>query len=190
MLGYFASLLFYSGFLWVFLFYLVVFVLLITIFKRIKKLCFGKRDSTSSSIPALKSCLKNEEIKKLFMEFSDSEWSSENYLIYFDIEDYMKLPKDQRKEFALKIYSLYLNGKSSELEVNIPRSVADEVKFRMDLGEFEDDLFKDVKIEIEDNMKDTLKRFLFTSEYRRHSSHIEFLIDQTGRTSSKDLIQK
>ena len=152
------------------MFYFAGFVLIFSIFrtilKKIKDNCMKKTSEVDNSI--FEECLNNEEMKKFFLEFTISEWSSENYFIYFDIINFQKMKDIQMKrELAQKIYSTYLNGNSSELEVNITQELCREIKQKIDNEEEEIDidLFKEVLKSIRSNLKDTFGRFRFTQDY-------------------------
>jgi hypothetical protein len=179
---YFGSLFVSSIFNYIFLFYVVVITLLITIFKKFYSKIFksSQEMDVEDTDSLLSYCLTNKDVSELFKAFCDSEWSSENYLLYFDIQQYKELPTDQRKEFSLKLFNLYLNGASSDLEVNVTQKECEILKKNIDSDLLTDDLFSLIEKAIESNMKDTLKRFIFSKEYQSHHSHLEFLKTQTN----------
>eukprot|EP01080_Neovahlkampfia_damariscottae_P000520 gene520-8033_t len=180
-ISYFMMLIFFTAISYVFLFYLVISILGITIVKKLISICPQKRKRIQDQLEsesAFTACLKKDEMLELFKKFADSEWSSENYLIHSDILRYKSLPIEQRKEFALNIWDVYLNGTSSRLEVNVNQRECENVKRNIDNDLLEIELFDVILKEVEGNMKDTFGRFRFTKEYQRFSFHKELIKEQ------------
>eukprot|EP01080_Neovahlkampfia_damariscottae_P000519 gene519-8032_t len=157
-------------------------ILIITIGKTIYDKLFVKQraiaELTIEEESEFTACLKNPELMKHFKKFADSEWSSENYLIYFDILEYKNKRKSKRDSLALKIFDVYLNGTASTLEVNVNQKECENVKRNIDEAAFEDDLFEKIMNEVESNMKDTFGRFRFTKEYQKFTVQIDIISDQ------------
>eukprot|EP01080_Neovahlkampfia_damariscottae_P002392 gene2392-2856_t len=156
------SIFFYST-----VFYFNGYVLLITIIKKFISLCKKKqKDSQSeSSKAALINCLNDEELCNLFKKFSDSEWSSENYLMYFDILLFQNLKRDEQEEFARQMFNNYLNGYSAPLEVNVVQQLSIDIKHRIDNDDYESDMFDVIYDEVVKNLLDTFSRFRSTRWY-------------------------
>jgi hypothetical protein len=104
-----------------------------------------------------------QEVFSLFEKFAEQEFSSENLLMKKDIKKYkVSLQKSQMAKF---IFTTYLNGSESLLEVNIESKLCDEIKQRIQKNEFPVDLFDSIEKEIDKNMKDTFSRFRFEKDY-------------------------
>lgn len=105
--------------------------------------------------------LNNPEVYKMFLEYTELEWSTENPLCYKDIQKYKKLtnPKEKRIK-AQYIYDLYLNGENSKLEVNVSRELCLEIKTQLDSEEdLPEELFKNIELVVIQNICDTFQRF-------------------------------
>jgi hypothetical protein len=167
-----ASIFFYCNF-----FYFVVLVLLLTIFNVVKRKLFQFKIQ-GNDLEGLQECLNDGELLVEFKKFADSEWSSENYLLYFDIIAFRKLKETQNGELATQIQSTYLNGASSELQVNLPDKITINISKLIEQGEITPNLFDDVMKGVEENLKDTFSRFRLTKFYKNHFESKKFLEDQ------------
>jgi hypothetical protein len=164
------------------LFYSVVLIMIFTFIKSTHR-CISKRLKKSNQTELfeesrLKMFLTNPDLSILFRKFSDSEWSSENYLIYYDIQTYRGLPLDERKEFVIKMVKLYLNDYSPELEINISQKETENLKKNVEQSQFHDSLFDAIEKEVETNLKDILGRFIFSKEFKSHGFRSDFIKNQ------------
>eukprot|EP01080_Neovahlkampfia_damariscottae_P004886 gene4886-8480_t len=171
----------FSSFFYVSIFYFDGYVLSITIIQKIFSRCKKekKEDESGSLRTALLKTLRDEEMTKGFKKFADSEWSSENYLMYFDIEMFrnMKNLEDQ-KEFAQQIYNTYLNGQSAPLEVNIVQNLSTNLRNRMENEKYDSRMFNSIQDELVKNLLDTFSRFAMTSWYLNHEETKELIENQ------------
>jgi hypothetical protein len=158
------------------LFYFAILVILLTIFNVIKRKFFQSKKEIDSK--GLKECLIEEELLIEFKKFTDSEWSSENYLLYFDIITFRKLKETQNVEFASQIHRAFLNGASSELQVNLPDNIVSNVSKSIEQGLITPDLFDGVLKGVEENLGDTFSRFRLTKFYKNYFESKKFLEDQ------------
>lgn len=137
------------------------FALIVTIFKAIVD-CFAKKHAPNVIVDTLNDSLARE----FFTEFVKNEWASENIVCYDDIQKYKSETKENKKQSAQNIFNLYLNGASSQLEVNVPRSENDKVKQKLESGEeLKDDLFEGIENNVIINLCDNYSRFIKTNEY-------------------------
>jgi hypothetical protein len=158
------------------MFYQFGFVLIITIIKFMIGL-FQKK----ASWDACERVLKNPDARKLFMEFSKSEYSAENNMCYEDIQEY-KEETDQvnKKKLASNIFATYLNGSHSTLEINIPSRECRVVKEKLDTGMAPQTLFMDIERGLMINLADTFSRFVFSREYMQLETRERFLTNTFG----------
>eukprot|EP01080_Neovahlkampfia_damariscottae_P003622 gene3622-6438_t len=126
--------------------------------------------------------LGDEEFHSLFYEFAKSEWSTENLDCYDDIEEFEKNPT---KENAQNLIVLYFNGRSSELEVNIPNHVTSNIKENINADAIDRLLFFEAKEGVILNMKDTFSRFIWTKEYKNFILKNEAFGDKVVEQSNK-----
>lgn len=155
-----------------FLFFsLSLFPLIITIIKELYKLCYPPPRAN-----VIIDILNNSNGRKIFTEYSNTEWASENISCYDEITRY-KEEKDlsKRKEIALNIYSTYLNGNDSQCEINISRSICEELKVSIDNDKLMDDIFIKVEPCLIENMIDTYSRFQQTNEFKQYKTREKFL---------------
>ena len=69
------------------------------------------------------------------------------------------------KKFAEEIYSKYLDGSNSPMEVNVNSSTRNEVKKLIDEDNINEDLFSKIQITVDMNLFDTFNRFRFQKSY-------------------------
>jgi hypothetical protein len=101
------------------LFYNVVIVVLITLWNNFKlRINQWKGIKTDDGFIGIQECLNKVDLKELFKAFADSEWSSENYLLYYDIQTFKKMKESDLLDFAILLNCTYLS-RDSELEVNL-----------------------------------------------------------------------
>jgi hypothetical protein len=165
--------------LYLLLIYSVLLIMMLSFFKSlygcISKRFSSKKQTESFEESRLKMFLTNPDLSIIFKKFSDSEWSSENYLIYYDIQSYKELPENEREDFVNKMIRMYLNGYSSELEVNISQKETENLKKLVEQGQFYDSLFDAIEKEVETNLKDILGRFIFSKEFKSHGFRSDFI---------------
>ena len=154
-------------------FYFSGFLILVTLLKRIRDLYRLKPTSEDS----LKQIFNKKPFYEKFKKFTEQEWSLENLLIYEDILKYEKLSSIERRDFANLIFKTYMNGESSELEVNLPGRKCRLVKDKIDNleVELENDLFNDIITIAKDNLADTFSRFIISDEYVELIKKIEYI---------------
>jgi hypothetical protein len=104
-----------------FVFMLAGFLLIITIFKLIYKLCTPKLKQETTNF--LETLFKNDQhlvLLEQFSKFAIEEFSGENVACFKDINLYKKLKThEEREEKYKQMHALYFNGVNSELEVFI-----------------------------------------------------------------------
>lgn len=139
-----------------------IFILLVTIYKYIRSCREPK-----VAIDVLLFTLNDKDLYPLLLEFSNTEFSSENLLAFEDIEKYERNPS---LELAQEIFLVYLNGKSSSREINIDKKACDNIKSMID--KFQNDSSVDIKLlfaaaksAIIINISDTYTRFIFYPKY-------------------------
>jgi hypothetical protein len=167
-----------SIFFYTTIFYFIVIVLLMTIFNVLRRKLFQTKIGDKEDLKGLQEILNDEELLVEFKKFADSEWSSENYLLYYDIIAFKKLKETQLSESASRIIGTYLNGPSSELQVNLPNNLATKVSKSVEQGPISSDLFDGIMKGVEENLKDTFSRFRLTKFYKNHFESKKFLQDQ------------
>lgn len=89
--------------------------------------------------------------------------------------DIVKYKEKPTLEFAKQIFALYFNGKSSELEVNIPKFLLDAVHEEIKAGIVRPDLYDTCQIQVEVNLFDTFSRLILTDEYKKFKEETNFI---------------
>lgn len=82
---------------------------------------------------------------------------------------------EERKKKINDITNLYLNGSSSELEINISNSISNEIAKKYLEGVFENEIFEVLERNLILNMNDTYMRLIFTKEFTQWQDHHKFL---------------
>jgi hypothetical protein len=136
----------------------VVFPLVMTIIELIKR---GLRRKKVDK--GIESYLMDSEIEKLFVSFSEREYSLENILCYQDIREFKSSLKD-----PLNIYFRYFNGNSSVMEVNVPGKQCQIIYDQLKSGQFDVHLFDEIEKTIITNLSDTWSRFRFEHSYTQY----------------------
>jgi len=99
-----------------------------------------------------------------FKKFSDSEWSSENYLLNFDILNFQNSKSfEDQKKLAHDIFNNYLNGIGAPLEVNINKQLCFDISNKL-----ENDDINVILQEVVKNLLDTFSRFRHSRAYLDH----------------------
>lgn len=149
-----------------------VFPLFLTIIRQIKRR-FEKK-TVADDDKAIEYLLKDEVARELFYEYAKREWSTENVLIYNDIERFKQSFENEKTsqiggksqlEFAKEIYEKYLKGVSAVFEVNIDRIACNKVYQQLKQNKVDVNLFQEVEVVIRGNLLDTFSRFKNSSEY-------------------------
>lgn len=136
----------------------IFFPLTITIINFIKDKCTKKEEVT---VDDLEKMLSNPEIYQLILEFSQSEWSSENLFYYDSVTKFQKSPQ---LEEANRIFETFLNP-NAPCEINIARSICIEIKKNIDSAVIAQDLFEASMNTVRTNLNDTYSRFITTNKY-------------------------
>eukprot|EP01080_Neovahlkampfia_damariscottae_P002010 gene2010-1517_t len=120
------------------------------------------RDSSDLSV----SYVMSPEIIDCFQKFCESEWSVENILFKLEVEKYQNLKSySDRLILAEMIKNLYLIPGASELEINCPSKLLNEIGKKIKEGDHEDDLFLPIEKVVNINLNDTISRFQFSKMY-------------------------
>jgi hypothetical protein len=155
------------------------FVVTLTVFNWLRRLCMGKADKPE----IIERILEDSEGSSLFLEFSKSgmirsysflEYSPENYWCRASIKEYKRNPT---LEMAKKIYMTYFNGSNSELECNVQGSSTMSVKKILDVGEFPANLYDDLCKEVMTNICDTFTRFRASGKFKNYEKKRRFFSD-------------
>jgi hypothetical protein len=166
-----------SIYFYMLIFYLIGLVLMITILQKLRN-SFCRRKTKISNDIGLQMCLSDTDLKVLFKRYADSEWSSENYLLYFDIQQFKKMKESEQFEMALRIHRTYLNGSTSQLQVNLAQNVDGNIGVLLEKGEISQDMFDGVLRGVEENLRDTFSRFQFTKNYKNYMDAKKFVANQ------------
>ena len=134
--------------------------LIITIIKQIYAQSTKFRSSQMIFL-TMDEILSNDILLKLFIEFCESEWSSENIFFKLDVLEYKKTKTD-RKTHCEIIKERYLLFSSSPFELNVRESFVNEAVRRINSELFYDELFDNLETSIDLNLLDTLQRFRFS----------------------------
>jgi hypothetical protein len=121
---------------------------------------------------------------KLFKDFAEDEFSSENILIWEDIQNYKKLKDASKREIlANEIFTNYLSGVTAPLEgnllfplieVNVNSKTVDSVINCLKTNDFSDEMFEQCLSQIRINMSDTFSRFQLSPGYMLYSNKVCF----------------
>jgi hypothetical protein len=138
------------------------FVLIMTLIKALIGLICRKPKKKG----AMAEWIKNEDRKKLFIEFLEKEWSVENMQCYDQCHKFLKIIDPEEKlDCARKLYMTHLSGKKATLEVNVPNSITQEIRTKLYALQITDDLFDRLLGEIVMNLNDSFARFTVTIAY-------------------------
>eukprot|EP01080_Neovahlkampfia_damariscottae_P012362 gene12362-6030_t len=170
----------YSIFFYSTTLYFYGFVLLITIINSCgKPKKISDKSERESSLLEMNNCLKDDDLKEHFRKFCDSEWATENYLIYYDILAFENTKSfEERLLFAQQIFNTYLNGFNAPLEINISQNITSEIKQRIDRRDIDSEMFESVFDEVVKNLLDTFSRFRIKRVYLNHMEANNFVQSQ------------
>eukprot|EP01080_Neovahlkampfia_damariscottae_P004981 gene4981-8575_t len=105
-----------------------------------------------------------------FIEFTELEWSSENIFFKMDVVAYKKYKPNssERMNICQLIKTRYLQFSHSTLEINATESEIIAVVKKIDARIFEDELFDKLEKIVENNLSDTMSRFLVSNLYSNY----------------------
>ena len=84
-----------------------------------------------------------------------------------DIKKYYELKDiEERKYHLIEMKSIYFDGISSELEVNLPGSELRKFEEKFKNEEFDDEIFESIETSVRINLSDTYSRFLISWDYQ------------------------
>jgi hypothetical protein len=172
----FFLLIFFNSFLLYFVYIFIVGVIVVLSFFTLIQKIFSciirklKKEEIESKDDFV-SKLNNPEIFDLFYNFARLEWATENALCYQDIQQFKKNPTLEK---AQSIYSMYCNGRLSELEINVTVSTCTDVYKIIQSGNVNPEMFKIIEDQIVSNMRDTFSRFRWTIEYKSYQQSKQF----------------
>ena len=145
--------------------------LIITIIKLIhyssikKKIDKQNNNNNNNILPTIESILKPRMLE-CFIEYCESEWSSENIYLKLDILEYQKTKsKQEREDLCWIIKERYLLVNVSPLEINCPSLVLSRTLKMIGEKKFGDDLFKEIEVNVDMNLMDTISRFKYSTLY-------------------------
>lgn len=98
-----------------------------------------------------------------------AEFSIENVLCYESIQSFEAAPS---KEQSDSIYTMYIMT-GALLEVNVRQQHRNQVYTKMQEQILSSTLFEAVKTALQENMKDTISRFIRSSEYKNYLKRIQ-----------------
>jgi hypothetical protein len=138
--------------------------LIITIYKKII-LFFHKKNS--KHVNFIETILKDENLLEIFQTFCEGEWSTENILLKVSIHEYKQKGPKERVALAIEMKQNFLIVKQSPLEVNAPYRVLKRLADYIEKSgaEYKDDLFNELEDCIDENLSDTIPRFISSAEY-------------------------
>lgn len=114
----------------------------------------------------LSSFLNTFEGFEIMLKACREEFSIENISCWKDIQFYQKEKSlEQRILKVDHMMNLYLNGNSSEMEINLPHEILFQTLTKIKKKDYETDLFVELERQLLLNMNDTFMRLLTTTEY-------------------------
>jgi hypothetical protein len=116
--------------------------------------------------------LERKSSRKIFSDYCQREFSTENLSAWDDIEKYLDIKDPTQKLVECKrIYEIYVNSGDSTLEVNIPTWCRQNVVNNLMIAEKEpavlDTIYDEFQREVLQNLLDTFSRFSMTSAYTK-----------------------
>jgi hypothetical protein len=166
-------------------FYFSGFLILVTLLKGLRDR-YRHKDETYDT---LAKAFSKKNIYNKFRKFCENEWSLENILMYEDVLKYEKLEEIDRREFSKRIFSVYMNGKLSELEVNLPGAICRDVKEKIDnlAVELTSNLFDEAMMMVKNNLSDTYARFIISDDYVQLMQSLEFIRIEASTEELEDI---
>lgn len=146
-----------------FFYFQCLFPLAVTMF-----FCIYSKIKPVKEIEELDDIMQDVEGRRIFTEFTQSEWSIENIALYDDIALFLK-EKDpvKRQSIASKIFYTYLNGNNAILEVNIDyRTTGRFYKALQSKPILEDSDIQPVLTALRSNMSDTYSRLRIQMSFK------------------------
>lgn len=152
--------------------YLVLIPIFTTIIKLISNLSHPKENKGE-----LDRLLSSDDGLEILSKACEMEYSIENLSCWKDIQDYNKEKSfDEKKKKFERIKLLYLNGSDSELEINVGSEILLKIHEKLKLGNFDNDLLKELDFYVKRNLSDTFLRLSATDEYKLFKSHKELMV--------------
>lgn len=149
----------------------VLFPLIITIINTIRGYFVEKNE-----ISDVKRYLLQEDLQRLFMNYSQSEFSVENLLCFLDIYKFKNEKNLEQKCILAKgIFNKYLKGNGSEFEINISQRTINETFQQFEDGKVDDELFFHIEGNLFSNIGDTWSRFSLTREFKHYKANKTFV---------------
>eukprot|EP01080_Neovahlkampfia_damariscottae_P006039 gene6039-10040_t len=151
------------GIIWPYIFFISTsgVLIILTLFEMIRRL-FRKKIKEEK----LDELFHDKTLSNLFLDFSESEFSSENVKCFFDIHHFYEIKDfEERKEHLKKMKSMYFDGSNSELEVNLPGSQIKEFDEKFKSESFENEILEKIEMTVRINLSDTYSRFIISWEY-------------------------
>lgn len=170
------------------LFYQILFPLGLTLIEMIRQFIATITGGKKQINEEIDEVLLQEEGHSIFVEFAQSEWSTENVSCYDDIGRFRK-EKDAQKRFAMaeEMFLMYFNGSKSQLECNVSKGVCDDIKAAIqgikdgDATELSPVMFNQAEGMIKVNLCDTYSRLRLTQQFKSYSSKITFTKEALGK---------
>lgn len=105
------------------------------------------------------------ELLNIFIKFCEKEFTSENILCYLDIQEYKR-----KKIKAQDIFTKYLNGSASVMEINVKKVMCDKIWDKISSKEELDvELFSEIEKEVKMNMvRNSVVNFQTSKEYQKY----------------------
>jgi hypothetical protein len=178
---YYVAIISFSFCFYAFFFYLVGIVILLTLFNKFSAQIQewkGIKINQDSKKIFIGECLTHPELKEMFKKFIDSEWSSENYLLYYDIKAFEQMTGHEQEQMASRMFNFYLNGENSELEVNLSQTVSSQIRYLIQNQLISSDMFSNVLKGVEENLSDTYSRFIASNEFKNFHEVKSFIQSQ------------
>eukprot|EP01080_Neovahlkampfia_damariscottae_P007824 gene7824-12297_t len=131
-----------------------------------------KLKNKSKDVFNVDSILKSK-ILDVFIEYCESEWSSENIFLKLDIIKYKQSKAHERADLTWIIKERYLLVNVSPLEINCPSPILNKALKAITQKNFSDNLFDEIETNVDLNLMDTISRFMFSSLYSACLKDIE-----------------
>jgi hypothetical protein len=157
-------------------FYLVIYVLLVTIIQLLRQ-CICRSNHPTEEIDKILFDTENGGFQ-MFESFSRDEYSIENVSCWSDIQSFKKLnpekDQEQMKKLANDLFQKYLNGNDSPLEVNVNSKSRKNVEILLKNEKLNGNLFDEILSGIKLNLSDTYGRLHITAEFALYSQKTKF----------------
>jgi hypothetical protein len=135
-------------------------------------LCKNLHSVGDSGEDLLKIFLNDPVGFEMLFNYTRSEWSVENMLLYEDIQDLRKLKEPQKlRQHMQEMVQCYLSS-NSVLEVNIPDTLRRNLITKLQLGNevWSDEQIDALETAVLQNIADTFMRFKDTVQFKVYTS--------------------